>query len=47
MFVNITHDTKGEHARLFGAGVAFITVIALLVGLSIAVYRRPSPTRRW
>ena len=32
MFVNITHDTKGEHARLFGAGVAFITVLALLVG---------------
>ena len=38
MLVNITHDTKGEHARLFGAGVAFITVIALLVGLSIAIY---------
>jgi phospholipid/cholesterol/gamma-HCH transport system substrate-binding protein len=40
MFVNITHDTKGEHARLFGAGVAFITVLALLVGLSIAVYTK-------
>ena len=40
MFVNITHDTKGEHARLFGAGIAFITVIALLVGLSIAVYTK-------
>ena len=40
MFVNITHDTKGEHARLFGAGVAFITVIALLVGLSIAIYQK-------
>jgi len=40
MFVNITHDTKGEHARLFGAGVAFITVLALLVGLSIAIYTK-------
>ena len=40
MFVNITHDTKGEHARLFGAGIAFITVLALLVGLSIAVYTK-------
>ena len=40
MLVHITHDTKAEHARLFGAGVAFITVIALLVGLSIAVYNK-------
>ena len=40
MLVNITHDTKGEHARLFGAGVAFITVMALLVGLSIAIYNK-------
>ena len=38
MFVNITHDTRAEHARLFGAGVAFLTVIAVLVGLSIAIY---------
>ncbi len=40
MFVNITHDTKAEHARLFAAGVAFITVMALLVGLSIAIYNK-------
>jgi phospholipid/cholesterol/gamma-HCH transport system substrate-binding protein len=38
MFVNITHDTKGEHARLFTAGIAFLTVMAVLVGLSIAIY---------
>jgi phospholipid/cholesterol/gamma-HCH transport system substrate-binding protein len=38
MLVNITHDTRAEHARLFAAGVAFITVMALLVGLSIAIY---------
>jgi phospholipid/cholesterol/gamma-HCH transport system substrate-binding protein len=38
MFVNITHDTRAEHTRLFAAGIAFITVMALLVGLSIAVY---------
>ena len=40
MLVNITHDTKAEHARLFAAGVAFITVMALLVGLSIAIYNK-------
>jgi phospholipid/cholesterol/gamma-HCH transport system substrate-binding protein len=40
MLINITHDTKGEHARLFGAGVAFLTVVALLIGLSIAVYTK-------
>jgi phospholipid/cholesterol/gamma-HCH transport system substrate-binding protein len=38
MLVNITHDTRAEHTRLFVAGVAFITVMAVLVGLSIAVY---------
>ena len=40
MLINITHDTKGEHARLFGAGIAFLTVVALLIGLSIAVYTK-------
>jgi phospholipid/cholesterol/gamma-HCH transport system substrate-binding protein len=40
MLVNITHDTKGEHARLFAAGVGFLTVMALLVGLSIAIYNK-------
>jgi phospholipid/cholesterol/gamma-HCH transport system substrate-binding protein len=40
MLVNITHDTKGEHARLFAAGVVFLTVMAVLVGLSIAVYNK-------
>src|SRR6478752_802042 len=38
MLVNITHDTRAEHARLFAAGVAFMTAMALLVGLSIAIY---------
>ena len=40
MLINITHDTKAEHTRLFIAGVAFITVIAVLVGLSIAIYQK-------
>ena len=40
MLVNITHDTRAEHRRLFAAGVVFITVIALLVGLSIAIYNK-------
>src|SRR5918993_760538 len=40
MLVNITHDSRGEHARLLGAGVAMMTVVALLVGLSIAIYNK-------
>ncbi len=40
MLVNITHDTRREHARLFVAGVAFLTVVALLIGLSIAIYNK-------
>jgi phospholipid/cholesterol/gamma-HCH transport system substrate-binding protein len=40
MFVNITHDTKAEHRRLFASGLVFITILALLVALSIAVYAK-------
>ena len=40
MLINITHDTRGEHTRLFAAGVVFLTVIALLIGLAIAVYTK-------
>jgi phospholipid/cholesterol/gamma-HCH transport system substrate-binding protein len=38
VLVNITHDTKAEHSRLFVSGVVFMTVIALLIGLAIAIY---------
>lgn len=38
MLSNIVHDTKAEHRRLQIAGVAFITGIALLIALSIAIY---------
>jgi len=40
MLVNIHHDSKREHSRLLVAGVVFLTVIALLIGLSIAVYQK-------
>lgn len=40
MLVNITHGTPAEHRKLLVAGVAFLTTIALLIGLSIAVYRK-------
>ncbi len=40
MFVNITHDTKAEHRRLLAAGVAFIALMLVLVGLSIAIYNK-------
>lgn len=46
MLVNITHDTRREHVRLMVAGVAFLVVVALLVGLSTAIYTKAftSPT---
>ncbi len=40
MLVNVHHDSPAEHRRLLLAGVAFLTVIALLIGLSIAVYQK-------
>ena len=40
MLVNIHHDSRREHNRLLVAGVAFLTVIALLIGFSIAVYQK-------
>jgi phospholipid/cholesterol/gamma-HCH transport system substrate-binding protein len=40
MLVNIYHDSPREHRRLVVAGVAFLTVIALLIGLSIAMYQK-------
>ncbi len=44
MLVNIHHDSRREHARLLVAGVVFITLIALLIGLSIAVYQKKFDT---
>ncbi len=38
MLINIVHDSPGEHRRLFAAGIVFLVSMALLVGLSIAVY---------
>ncbi len=40
MLVNITHDTKAEHRRLFVAGVVFITIVVMLIGFSIAIYNK-------
>jgi phospholipid/cholesterol/gamma-HCH transport system substrate-binding protein len=40
MLVNVHHDSPAEHRRLLLAGVAFLTTIALLIGLSIAVYQK-------
>lgn len=38
--MNISHDTRAEHRRLLYAGVGFMTAIAVLVGLSIAIYQK-------
>ena len=40
MLVNVHYDSPAEHRRLLLAGVVFLTVIALLIGLSIAVYQK-------
>lgn len=40
MLVNIHHDNAREHNRLLVAGVAFLTVIAMLVWLSISLYNK-------
>ncbi|GAB3196697.1 MCE family protein [Nocardioides hungaricus] len=40
MLVNVYHDSPREHRRLLVAGVAFLTVIALLIWLSVAIYNK-------
>ena len=40
MLINIVFDTKREHRRLFGAGVVYMVVMALLIALSIAIYQK-------
>ena len=40
MLVNIYHDNPREHRRLLLAGVVFVTVVAMLIGLSIAIYQK-------
>ncbi len=40
MLVNIHHDNAREHNRLLVSGVAFLTVLALLVWLSISLYNK-------
>src|SRR3954453_13473374 len=40
MLVNVYHDNPAEHRRLLLAGVVFLTAVALLVGLSIAIYQK-------
>ena len=44
MLVNIHHDSKWEHNRLLVAGVVFLTVIASLIALSIAIYQKKFDT---
>jgi phospholipid/cholesterol/gamma-HCH transport system substrate-binding protein len=40
VLVNIHYDSRREHARLLVAGVVFLTVIAVLISFSIAVYQK-------
>ena len=40
MLVNVRYDKPAEHTKLLVAGVAFLTSIALLIWLSIAIYQK-------
>ncbi len=40
MLINVHHDTPAEHRRLFIAGLAYMTAIAVLITLSIGVYQK-------
>lgn len=40
MLVNISRDTRREHGKLLVSGVAMVAVIALLIGVSIAIYQK-------
>ncbi|MFB9311951.1 MCE family protein [Nocardioides plantarum] len=44
LLVNVHHDTRREHLRLLVAGVVFLTAMALLVALSIAIYDKKFAT---
>ena len=44
MLVNVYHDSPREHRRLLVAGVAFLTAVALLIALSIAIYNKTFDT---
>ncbi len=40
MLINIQRDSAREHRRLVVAGIGFLVTIALLIGLSIAIYNK-------
>jgi len=40
MLTNIVHDTRHEHRKLLLAGIAYLTAIALLIAVSIAIYQK-------
>lgn len=40
MLVNLPHGSAREHNRLLVAGIAFLTALALLIWLSVAIYNK-------
>ena len=40
MLVNVIRGSRREHAQLLIAGVGYLTAMALLIGLSIAIYQK-------
>ena len=40
MYANVHRDSRAEHMRLLIAGIAYLTAMALLIALSIAIYQK-------
>lgn len=47
MLVGAQHDSRAEHNRLFVAGIAYVLVMGLLIGLAIAVYQKVFTPVTW
>ncbi|WP_300678898.1 MCE family protein [Nocardioides sp.] len=47
MLMSISRDTRAEHNRLLVAGVVYVAVIAILLGLAVAVYQKAFTPVTW
>ena len=47
MLVGVQRDSRQEHNRLLVAGIAYVLVIAMLIGLSIAIYQKVFTSVTW
>ncbi|MGZ6733559.1 MAG: MCE family protein [Nocardioides sp.] len=47
MLVGAQHDSRAEHNKLFVAGIGYVVIMALLIGLAIAVYQKAFTSVTW